>query len=262
MLNGSQPPSPVSYTTAKGLTNNGVALNLSAISTACRFYFPWIRDASNNGVNRAGLGDATKVGSAGTAQVVGFMRSGAGTPRSAGLYWTVPAALSYVDLTLYTMIMHADIKMTVGTQRFFYGPHVNSTTPGCNFRAETDGGLTVYYMINGVVSNFTKIAGMIDGTVHGISVVIDRHQQSGQYSASIYADDVLRETKLFALTGSEGTHNTWFIGAYSLVDAAVDCDFSNMHLYAVDRDLADINVQLCVDKMFFNKQCLTVGDAG
>lgn len=239
--------------------------NNSTISPSCKFFLPWFRDTSGNVLNRSTLGDAAKTGSntGAAVQVANYFRAAAGSPRANGLYYNVPAAISNVDISLSSIICHMGFKMSVGTQRQFAGSQSNSTVPGFQFIAETDGGLTVYYKMGNTQNNFTKIAGLIDGTDHQVTVFIDRVPVAANtYSASIYVDGALRETKNFTQGGTAGAQQIFALGSYATANAAYDVDFFNCHLYGPTRDLADINVLQCVDKMTISRQALTIADIG
>lgn len=235
----------------------------SVISTSCKFFYPWVRDQSINVVNKGpNAGDGIKTGTAATVQTGGYFVSVAGTYGAGGTgrYFLAPANSSHFNPALESLILHIGFnKAAPGGSENFCGTQINSSTSGVLLTAGSSGTVTVNYKPGTVQNVFTAIPGMIDGTDHSITLVIDRLTKT----AFLYADSILFQTKNnIDYTGSASALTTFVFGGYSGIPAAYSAQFYNCHLYAIQKDVADINIQACVDKLTLLRQALTVTNLG
>lgn len=243
-----------------GLTS--ILPKVRTISSACKFYYPWVRDGSNNVINKGpNSGDAVKTATSAAAQAGGYFTSVAGTYGSSGTgrYYVAPASNSNFDPASETVILNIGFnKATPAAGENFAGTQTNSSTSGFQIQAQSSGNLLVSYKPGTVQNNFTSIAGLLDSTDRNATIVIDRSTKT----AWLYIDSVLRQTKTdINFTGTPSALQPFVFGGYS-AGAAYDAKFFNCQMYAISKDAADINVQACVDKIVLQRQALTIADLG
>ena len=248
--------------TATVQSSSTVPTPSTTISSACKFYYPWVRDGSNNVINKGpNSGDAVKTATSAATQTGGYFTSVAGTYGSSGTgrYYVAPATSSNFDPNSETVILNIGFnKATPSGNENFAGTQTNSSTSGFQFQAQSAGNLLVNYKPGTTQNAFTAVSGLLDSTDRQITIVIDRATKNGY----VFVDSVLRETKTnINYTGTASALQTFVFGGYS-AGAAYDAKFFNCQMYAIPRDAADINIQACIDKITLQKAPLTIADLG
>ena len=253
-------------------SNNIVNINgydPSRLSNGYKFYLPWVRDASGNVQDKSYHGDGAKAGSGTATQTRGYFTTGAAGTYATGYRFEVPAGNSHVDITTNTLVFHSTInKATPAGNEYICGTQNNSTTPGLLLMTNNTGALVAYFRPFGVQNNFTAVAGVVDGTDHTITIVIDRDTVAGAdpqktyRTGYIYADGVLQSTLVIDCSGALGTPGKFVFGGYQQVNAGIACKFANTHLIGLPFSVADLPVQRIVDELNIRSAPITAALVG
>lgn len=241
------------------------------ISAACKFWYPGVQDTSGNAADKSYHGgSATKSGTNSAANAVfdkKILVSGAGTLGGSGTgrWFAVPSSASNHDYRTESCILHFIVnKATPSGTEYILGNQNNGTCSGFAISVNNTGAITVYYRMGSTTqNNFTVIPSVCDGTDNAITIAINRSASSPTVNAYIFLNGNLLEQKTFsganlAPNGVQGMS----LGASYLANAAFNCKLTDVQFYAFQKDLIDINVQACVDKMVLHKRPLAVVDLG
>lgn len=240
------------------------------LSSAYKFYLPWVRDGSGNVQDKSYNGDAVKGGTGSVAQVKGYFTTLASGTYGSGHLFQVAAATSHVELATHTLVFHATVNKSApaSVNEYICGTQSSSSTPGLLLMASPAGALSVYYRYGNVQCFFPAVAGVFDGTDRGITVVIDRDTSAGADPAKtyrtgyLYVDGVLQSTLQIDCSGAVGVQQKFTFGGSQIANVGVACKFANVHLLGIPLSVTDLPVQRIVDEFYLRSAAITASLVG